>query len=1597
MFFFFVSHATLFPAGGGIWQAPPHICLQLVRLRRPMSRGGNTPIFDPEPWLGSLQDGATVSVAGRAWLGDSKDRIYRCCTSLKNQQFLLSGVQLRGDRFSVVAATKQTSDGLPMLLTDQKDVLVHQEIERGLATQVIDICSGFAVMTTGYHTIDCSVRCHVEINPTYAAWLRGKQYNVIEGDIDSFEVQKALLPYVTTPCIITGGFSCQPFSHLGDQRQQLDPRARSFEGMITTCYIFQPVAMLLECTREAMTSPWIQGTLDTFCKHTGYTLQQQVCHLQDLWPAKRSRWWAVMTHPYIKMPPLQKFPTLDFQPSFRHLIPRLADWPEPQVVELQLTPHELEAFADQPGGLGKNSVSPCQPLATALHAWGSQLTACACGCRSGGFTPQRIEDRGLYGALIPIQGSTQVKGQDMPSMRHVHPDEVALLNMVPTDHLRSGAKRDLRLDLTALGQMASPAQALWRMAQIVQAIEQAYGAPPDPKFAEKGMLQLATEVFAARDDMLRPFAHTKESKLFQEAVYARFGATYEATIMTGPQVLASAASEKEPRHRDSSKRKAVADAHEPKGLSSTGGIEFFANKTIASIQLDCQIPQPDMIIRRPAEAKDFGPDCLSDAKSFEVPKAPTEVVPHLETGPRPGQPDCQFHVSRGKGKGGSVPSMTSSSESTKVHNLNIAWSCSSSPELAKDIPREESPLPRSECLSLLPQDDFLITVCSLESAPIQVRVRPGITVGQLSQAEAGVDSFAQPIVVTNLTGLPLPLSSLLTPASWYVVANGATHAVPTCAKVHAKQTLVVDTGVRSRFQCLLQQGPLVATDEMEFYATLVRNQGHQVNPPIIIDQQDDPDQLLATWVLQCVHDHEEDAGKTKFMAPVLLNCHWSPIAIQAEGHTCTMFVPATFGHVLQNIVVDACGPNVVDISTFVLPNGFAADCGFQTVKWMFGFAVGSSHTSAVAASQADQWRVPFAMHIMHHKQASKGPIRLGGTLHPDQLILQALLKQHGVSSDRVDSCAVNLIHQLGQETITKVLQSPQPWKDLKTRASQASPPIRIVLAAEVDQAIKARIATGKPIGTKANKKPSVKGPKPQVVPSADQIRLPDGLFVQQDGHKLPTIALHKVEAHAQGVALCNIDEVVRFLTLTAPISAEGIALLVLDHADARLPPCAEQIRLPAMSVSTGEAMLISVAMLQLGSKQVKRHVAAESFALDEIQTRVLKVLIYRDEWPGAWANFSLHPVKAVFEHSLMNLEEFPQSEHILDVWDRQPLDLKLSKAAVGQAEIFVFLVRVTSSFADQLMPNAAVDGIYIEPRTLDGRRPDPAYRVIWMPRHTLAQMRLAKSQTDARTTIVRMGMRYGLRVDKAKAEQVHLQHRPDLMYLDGQELKPYKVGPFPYGSTKASLSKGFKHLGWNARPVQPMSQLQVQEGIFWQVTAPQEPSHWIYQMKHGDILIAKIEDQKEAALPMTKNIIASKKTISTLTQSTPETAVDPWLQYDPWKGSVQGRKSSGAPLPAAVTPSQLAALEQRLEQKIHATAGETQEDTMQIEQTERIEALENKVHQLTQNFSAFQGQQAKVNHQLSTQLQGFEGRIDARLDDQMQRIEALLSKKMRHE
>jgi chaperonin cofactor prefoldin len=396
---------------------------------------------------------------------------------------------------------------------------------------------------------------------------------------------------------------------------------------------------------------------------------------------------------------------------------------------------------------------------------------------------------------------------------------------------------------------------------------------------------------------------------------------------------------------------------------------------------------------------------------------------------------------------------------------------------------------------------------------------------------------------------------------------------------------------------------------------------------------------------------------------------------------------------------------------------------------------------------------------------------------------------------------------------------------------------------------------------------------------------------------------------------------------------------------------------------------------------------------------VVRILAYHDQIKIDWATLIEGPIKALLAQDVMS---FLSHDKILDIWDRQLLDSNFRKTAAKDAYVFAATIRLHQDAASELLSLSGKDRMYSEPRTDNGRSPDPAFRVIWLPRKTFAEAALINQTTQQQSWLVRNGERLGIRVAEADASEVHTLHRPDVNYLDGTSVKSYKVGPMPWGTTKSSLQKVFNQWQWNARPGQPQG--QAADGVFWTAQATQHPSHWVFTMAHGDVLISHNDAIKAAKTSIASSVIASTKTLKQLTagpkKQTEGNTADPWLIHDPWAPYAK------APAPS-LSNAQLAQMQTSIEQNIRESMTVPEDATMDAAADARVTALEDQVKQLTANVGQLTGTVNTINHQqhqLGTQVQKMKSHIDtqnaslhsmidAKLEDQMSRIEALMSKR----
>lgn len=535
----------------------------------------------------------------------------------------------------------------------------------------------------------------------------------------------------------------------------------------------------------------------------------------------------------------------------------------------------------------------------------------------------------------------------------------------------------------------------------------------------------------------------------------------------------------------------------------------------------------------------------------------------------------------------------------------------------------------------------------------------------------------------------------------------------------------------------------------------------------------------------------------------------------------------------------------------------------------------------------------------------------------------------------------------------------------------------------------------------------------------EDITIPDGIFKMGQDQMVSQIALGSLCKDAQGVVVVSSQQAQPYLRLQQPMSQAGLALLILDHSD---PSCLGSgclVRFPAKFEKTGEPLLATARIVQLGCVEISRHLPSNQVKVDEVPTTVIRVLCFRDECAIEWSEFIGHPVKFIMEHTDALSARVGTDGNIIDVWDRQFVNHRMERRQPKFSDTFLVSIRTTGIDMEQLLVKSGKNGLYYEPRTADGRTPDPAYRVVWLPRVAKPDALTSQQTSEQWSCLARSGQKFGLRIREADAKDVHDQHKPFVPYLDGTSLTTFIVGPFGFGVTKQSLSKLFSQWRWPARPSQPRGKSADGLGVLWEVQAQERPEYEVYTLEHGDVLISLVEKKKVVAKPKS-DILASSRTLdvlkarSAVSQDGPLTQEDGLQKHDPWANFVPSSKApklTPAPLAAAqsVAPNvetiqatidkKVAATLVQFEQKINEHRDEPMDGPTQSRLSElehRMSAMESSLQsqqiQQQQHQSSVAQQFGQLQQQVDAQGHSLQRHLDEKMQEQLSQIERLLGR-----
>ena len=661
--------------------------------------------------------------------------------------------------------------------------------------------------------------------------------------------------------------------------------------------------------------------------------------------------------------------------------------------------------------------------------------------------------------------------------------------------------------------------------------------------------------------------------------------------------------------------------------------------------------------------------------------------------------------------------------------------------------------------------------------------------------------------------------------------------------------------------------------------------------------------------------------------------------------------------------------------------------------------------------------------------------------------LKALLQEHGVPLDDVQARAQMVIDKLGAAVISKAMQGPQPWRELKNLANQVVPMVQLIRHSELQDVIQKRAATGQSIGTKAQKAKS-KGKGKGVVKSSldpNLLRVETGVFVCGNQSPLCQIELAKVGPNASGVVLLSLQDALPYLKGGRPISQGGLAFLIVDASDSKIPTTLqpEKIRIPVICTRNGEPLLIDVVGFQLGSMQVTKRTSSNRFEVVSVSSCVIKIAVYKDQIGIAWGDFIPHPLQHIFRlvpvlrpcddtecdgscEAWHPNPTYQLPDPLLEVWGKQWIQLNFTQCSPEESQCFTIHVRLPACLLRQVQSYSGVGGLYLEPKAIDGKQPSEEYHVVWLPRSSLEEIQVCKRTVKGVVGLARMGNKLGLRCATADAEAVHAAVKPSSSFLPAGKKLFFLIGPVPFGTLKQSVADAVSSIGWQARPIQPVPTTRQVDGVLWKLQAVTPPPKNVIIGVHGEMVITSMEQPSIQANPGSA-VVGANRTVKLCVQSSKD-GNDPLQMNDPWASYVKTPSQPALPKIVASDPVEdfekrvVEAVMQRLpKESMEVDSDQGSADGVRIQHLEtQLNALQDnqkQLHHMVVSQGESHGRQidqlAQQQHRLvsavgeqSSTLQQFQCQFRAQLDQQqgqldnlfqqqMSRLEELLAKKQR--
>ena len=198
--------------------------------------------------FGQVSTGDLISVVGKVKVFDISHDRHRMILEPSGIPFNFTGLLESGhDSYTLLDVEMIQQFPIPHLVSNPASrVMFHDQPDWMGLHDLIDVCAGFGGMAQGAHAAGFFVKVAVDFNPKMLS-LYQKQFNcdVVLGDIGSHDVVYETWSAAKGASTLSAGFSCQPYSWLGDGRSKLDPRASCLTKVLTMARLLRIHLLIL--------------------------------------------------------------------------------------------------------------------------------------------------------------------------------------------------------------------------------------------------------------------------------------------------------------------------------------------------------------------------------------------------------------------------------------------------------------------------------------------------------------------------------------------------------------------------------------------------------------------------------------------------------------------------------------------------------------------------------------------------------------------------------------------------------------------------------------------------------------------------------------------------------------------------------------------------------------------------------------------------------------------------------------------------------------------------------------------------------------------------------------------------------------------------------------------------------------------------------------------------------------------------------------------------------------------------------------------------------------------------------------------------------